>query len=112
MFSSRKKKTSQRNQKNKKTPNKTTPLLQKDTGLATKAMDYVHEPVRMHNVLDPLKELPVPHVLVVRLVLETINHCGGKSEHIKQAGHFTDMDSVRIIFWKIAYLKENMHNKH
>lgn len=55
-------------------------MLKKDTGLATKAMDYVHEPVRMHNVLDPLKELPVPHVLVVWLALEAINHWGGKKK--------------------------------
>lgn len=41
-------------------------------------MDYIHEPVMVHYVLDSLQQLPIPHVLVVRLVPESVNHCGGK----------------------------------
>lgn len=41
-------------------------------------MDYIHEPVMVNYVLDSLQQLPIPHVLVVRLIPESINHCGGK----------------------------------
>lgn len=60
--------------------------LIKDTGLATEAMDYIHEPVLMHYVLDSFKQLPVPHVLVVRLVLDAVNHCGGRAGTHKTPG--------------------------
>lgn len=50
---------------------------EKDTGLATEAMDDVHEPIRMHRVLDALQELAVPHVLGVRFTLEAVEHCSG-----------------------------------
>lgn len=55
--------------------------LTKDTGLATEAVDYIHEPVLMHYVLGFFKQFPVPHVLVVRLVLHGINHCGGRERN-------------------------------
>lgn len=51
-------------------------------------MDYVHEPVMMHYVLDSFQQLPVPHVLVVRLVLEAVNHCGGREGTRKTSGSF------------------------
>lgn len=49
----------------------------KNTRLATEAMDDVHEPIRMHRVLDALQELAVPHVLGVRFTLEAVEHCSG-----------------------------------
>lgn len=49
--------------------------VRKDTGLPTEAVDYVHEPVAMHHILDFFQQLTVPDVLVVRLVLDAINHC-------------------------------------
>lgn len=55
--------------------------VRKDTGLATEAVDDVHEPVAMHYVLGFFQQFPVPNVLVVRLVLDAVNHCdGGKTE--------------------------------
>lgn len=66
---------------------------EKDTGLATEAMDYVHEPVLMHNVLDSFQQLPVPHVLVVRLVPDAINHCGGRAGTHKTLGSFHSYSS-------------------
>lgn len=65
-----------------------TTKLTKDTGLATKAMDYVREPVLMHNVLDLLEQLPVPHVFTVRLVPDAVNHCGGRVGTHKTFGSF------------------------
>lgn len=44
-------------------------------------MDYIHEPVLMHYVLGFFKQFPVPHILVVRLVLDGINHCGGRERN-------------------------------
>lgn len=58
----------------------------KDTGLATEAVDYIHEPVRMHRVLDSLQQLPVPHVFVVRLVPEAVNHCANMKQYITLLG--------------------------
>lgn len=51
-------------------------------------MDYIHEPVMMHYVLDSFQQLPVPHVLVVRLALEAVNHCGGREGTRKTSGSF------------------------
>lgn len=67
---------------------------EKDTGLATEAMDYVHEPVLMHNVLDSFQQLPVPHVLVVRFVPDAINHCGGRAGTHKTLGSFHSYSST------------------
>lgn len=60
----------------------------KDTGLATKAVNYIHEPVMMHYVLDPFQQLSVPHVLVVRLSLEAVNNCSGRAGTHKTSGLF------------------------
>lgn len=60
----------------------------KDTRLATEAMDDVHEPILVHNVLDSFQQLPVPHVLVVRLVPDAINHCGRRAGTHKTFGSF------------------------
>lgn len=56
-------------------------------------MDYIHEPVVMHYVLDSLQQLPVPHVFVVRLVVEAVNNCGGRvgSKHLWII--FTELES-------------------
>lgn len=62
--------------------------MTKDTGLATEAVDYIHEPVLMHYVLDSFEQLPVPHVLVVRLVLDAVDHCGGRVGTHKTSGSF------------------------
>lgn len=51
--------------------------VRKDTGLPTKAVDYVHEPVAVHYVLDLFQQFAIPNVLVVRLVVDTVNHCDG-----------------------------------
>lgn len=49
--------------------------VRKDTGLPTEAVDYVHEPVAMHHILYFFQQFTIPNILVVRLVLDAINHC-------------------------------------
>lgn len=61
-------------------------------GLATKSVDYIHEPVRMHYVLDSLQQLCVPDVLVVRVVAETVNHL------CRQTFIFKDIKAVLLAF--------------
>ena len=42
--------------------------------MAAEAVDDVHQPIVMHDVLDPLQELPVPDILKVGFTLQPVHH--------------------------------------